>query len=395
MKRATLRARLAGMSIVELMVAMVIGLVGIIVIFQVFSVNEGIRRSTTAGSDEQTSGIVGLTLIERELRHAGFGFNDFDVLGCNMKMFDAMRTPSDIPDFPLTGVSITSNKGTTPDLITVTYGGTSETTAPVELASDMDDEKGRFQLPYFFSFDRSDVLLIAVPNGDGSNKTPCTLRQISTPGSPAEPYLEHLQGSDLRFNKPEGTPVVYPYRSRVYNLGPFPARIQITVVNDSPNPSENNQLIQVNSWAEIADPIPMAEQIVQLKAEYGMDDGKSNGTVVREKYDEGDNIVDEYTSESPKDDDILGWRHVRSVRLALVSRSNAPERSNSGKGCDATPDYSDALDDDTYPVRWARGPDTPKGRPIDVRTTDDWRCYKYKVYETVVPLRNLLWRQAK
>ena len=63
MKRTTLRARLAGMSMVELMVAMVIGLLGVIVIFQVFALNEGVRRSTTAGSDEQTSGILGLTLI--------------------------------------------------------------------------------------------------------------------------------------------------------------------------------------------------------------------------------------------------------------------------------------------------------------------------------------------
>jgi type IV pilus assembly protein PilW len=50
MKRTTLRARLAGMSMVELMVAMVIGLLGVIVIFQVFALNEGVRRSTTSGS---------------------------------------------------------------------------------------------------------------------------------------------------------------------------------------------------------------------------------------------------------------------------------------------------------------------------------------------------------
>jgi type IV pilus assembly protein PilW len=136
----------------------------------------------------------------------------------------------------------------------------------------------------------------------------------------------------------------------------------------------------------------MAEQIVQLKAEYGLDDGVDNGTVVRENFQADDNIVDKYTTDSPKD--AAGWGRVRSVRLALVSRSNAPERSISGNGCDATPDYSAATNDDTYPVRWARGPDAPKGRPIDVRTIADWRCYKYKVYETVVPLRNMLWRQA-
>ena len=105
-----------------------------------------------------------------------------------------------------------------------------------------------------------------------------------------------------------------------------------------------------------------------------------------------DNAVDGFTTTSPTTPE--GWQRVRSVRVALVSRSNAPERPTVGTACDAMPEWSPALDNDTYPVRWARGPDAPLGRPIDVRTTPDWRCFKYKVYETVVPLRNMLWRQA-
>jgi type IV pilus assembly protein PilW len=388
MKRTTLRARLAGMSMVELMVAMVIGLLGVIVIFQVFALNEGVRRSTTAGSDEQTSGILGLTLIERELRHAGFGINDFEIIGCTMQMFDAMRTPSDVPDFPLSGVAITSNADTTPDVITVMYGGVTQTTVPVELSSDMADPTTRFELKYRFGFEMNDVLLVAQQGG-----APCTMRQVTAlPATSAEAYLEHSPGA--RFNKPAGTPLAYGAlaNARVFNLGAFPVRNQITVINDSANPSENNQLVATNVLAEIADPIPMGEQIVHLKAEYGLDDGTNNGTVLRDVYQADDNAVDGFTTTSPTTPE--GWQRVRSVRLALVSRSNAPERPTIGTACDATPEWSPALDNDTYPVRWARGPDAPLGRPIDVRTTPDWRCFKYKVYETVVPLRNMLWRQA-
>ena len=71
-----LHRRVRGLSIVELMVAMVLSLVGTIVIFQVYAVNEDVRRTTIAGSDEQTSGMVALMLLERELRHAGYGLND-------------------------------------------------------------------------------------------------------------------------------------------------------------------------------------------------------------------------------------------------------------------------------------------------------------------------------
>lgn len=386
MKPPIPRARLAGMSLIELMVAMAIGLIGVVVIFQVFAVNEGVRRSTTAGSDEQTSGILGLTLIERELRHAGFGINDFDLVGCTMQMFDAMRTPQIEPDFPLSAVTITANTDTTPDVVTVIYGGVTQTTAPVALSTSMADETSRFELIYRFGFAVNDVLLVGQPG------SPCTLRQITAlPPTSSEAYLLHAPGA--RFNNPVGTPVAYQAAGsnggRVLNLGPFPVRNQITVINNAADPSENNQLVTVNSWGEIADLIPIAEQIVHLKAEYGLDDGIDNGTVVRGVYQANDNVVDKFTTAVPAD-----WSQVRSVRLALVSRSNAPEKPTTGTTCDATPDFSAALNDDTYPVRWARGPDAPLGRPIDVQTGADWRCYKYKVYETVVPLRNMLWRQA-
>jgi hypothetical protein len=29
-----------------------------------------------------------------------------------------------------------------------------------------------------------------------------------------------------------------------------------------------------------------------------------------------------------------------------------------------------------------------------VRNTANWQCFKYRVYETTVPLRNVLWRQS-
>jgi type IV pilus assembly protein PilW len=389
MRSRTLRERLSGMSVVELMVAMAIGLAGVIVIFQVYAVNEGIRRSTTAGSDEQTSGILGLTLIERELRHAGFGINDFDLIGCTMQMYDSQQTPSDVPAFPLTAVAITSNAGSTPDVITVTYGQPTQTTAPVLLSKDMDDPTARLDLIYRFGFSVNDVLLVAQPNA------PCTLRQVtSLPPTNAGAFLNHAGG--VRFNKGSGTPMAYQAlaQARVINLGASPVRNQITVRTGAADPSSNNQLIVTNRWGDNT-ATAVAEQIVQLKAEYGMDDGINNGTVTRATYLADDNMVDRYTTAAPATPQA--WGRVRSVRIAIVSRSNAPEKPNSGTTCDATPAFDPTLNPPAtggYPVRWAYGPDAPKGRPIDVSSDPNWRCYKYKVYETVVPLRNMLWRQA-
>lgn len=384
----------SGLSIVELMVATVVSLIGVLVIFQVFAVNEGVRRTTTSGSDEQTSGLLGLLTIERDLRHAGFGINDPDLIGCNMKTYDAMRTPSAVPDFPLTPVEIVSNAGTTPDVIRVIYGASTQTSAAVKLGDNMDTPIENFKLISRFGFNPGDVVVVGQPT---ASLIDCTLAEITkTPGlieleHGLTSYVIPSTGTNRtpRFNDPAGVPALYKYLAgaKVMNLGPFPVRAEMTVRNAEVDPKDNNQLVWQNVWSQIATAEPIAEQIVHLKAEYGMDDGNNNGTVLRPVYKADDDVVDNYTSVSPAN--AADWAHVRSVRVAIVSRSLTADQPP----CSATPNFNPSVSNDTYPVRWARGPDAPKGRPIDVRTTADWQCYRYRVYETTVPLRNMLWRQ--
>lgn len=395
MRRRTLCKLQRGMSMVELMVAVLISLIGVLVIFQVFAVNEGVRRSTTGGSDEQTSGLLGLMLLERELRHAGFGINDPSLVGCNMRVYDNLRAPAMQPDFPLVPVQLVSNAGSVPDTIRVIYGDVSQTTAAVPISVGTDDPTEPIQLTYRFGFNNGDVVVV------GEEGAHCALREITGPspllagmvdlehGASAYTNAYTKESQTPRFNNPAGTPALYyPPNGKVLNLGPFPVRNEITVVNNDPDPSKNNKLMGQNLWAQPADAAPLAEQIVQLKAEYGMDDGVDNGTVLRASYQAADNIVDNYTTASPATP--AAWRNVLTMRLAIVSRTNIIEKPTVGPGCDATPDWGTAA----YPVVWARGPDAPQGRIIDVRTTPNWRCFKYRVHETTVPLRNMLWRQG-
>jgi type IV pilus assembly protein PilW len=287
-----------------------------------------------------------------------------------------------------------ANVGTTPDVLRVVYGGTSQTTAAVKFGNSMDDTIQPIQLNFRFGFNTGDVVVIGQGDQPGSD---CTLREIT--GLPGLIELQHGTNSYLntvtgesqspRFNDPAGTPMAYKYpNAQVMNLGQFPVRNEFTVVNNDPDPSKNNQLVAQNLWGQMAAFTPVAEQIVHFKAEYGMDDGKDNGTVLRAVFQADDNIVDNFTGTSPVNPDE--WARVRSVRLAIVSRTNIIEKPITGPGCDATPDFGQP----SYPVRWARGPDAPAGRPIDIRTTPNWRCFKYRVYETIVPLRNMLWRQG-
>lgn len=63
----------AGFSLVDVMVGMVIALLGVIIIFQVFSVSEGIKRTTTSGGDALQNGASALFALERLLKEAGYG----------------------------------------------------------------------------------------------------------------------------------------------------------------------------------------------------------------------------------------------------------------------------------------------------------------------------------
>jgi len=86
--KISMQPRASGFSLVEIMVAMVIGLIGILVIFQVFSVSESYRRTATGGGDAQQAGAVALYVLEHEMRQAGWGFNSQNAIGCNVQAYD-------------------------------------------------------------------------------------------------------------------------------------------------------------------------------------------------------------------------------------------------------------------------------------------------------------------
>ena len=65
------RMREAGLSLVEVMVALVVGLITVLVVAQVFSAFEGDKRTTMGASDAQTGGALALYTLRRQLVAAG------------------------------------------------------------------------------------------------------------------------------------------------------------------------------------------------------------------------------------------------------------------------------------------------------------------------------------
>ena len=163
-----------GFSMVELMVAMVISLIGVIIIFQVFETSEGVRRTATSGGDAQQNGAVALYFMERDLRNAGMGVSDTIYAGCNMIGSDSSRTT---PNFPPLGnpmilapAFITAGvDAKTPDQLTVFYGSQNQIANSTTLVANMVLPTSPLAVQTRFAFRPGDL------------KFDPTVRQISDP----------------------------------------------------------------------------------------------------------------------------------------------------------------------------------------------------------------------
>jgi len=383
--RRAQRGRSRGLSLVELLVASAIGIIASLAIFQVFAVFEGQKRTTTSGGEAQTSGALALYTIERDVRQGGYGFNTPDLVGCALQGWEerdqqdqptgTALAPILVPAFyplapTLVPAFITQGVAGATDTIAVAYGNGDALPAPLSiLVGSLGTTDDFVKIVYAnFGYQPGEHVVIA------ESGKPCTLAQISqTPATngdntrldlQAGTYVNPYTGATLptRYNNPAGLGTAYTSNGKVYNVGPTPT-IKVFSV-------QNAQLMSRALGTAAATPI--FDNIVQLQAQYGKDDGVNNGTVVHATYTAGDGIIDNFDEVQPAQ-----WAQVLAVRLAVVARSNLQERPDPDGVCRTT----------TVAPNWAGGAITVADAPAA-----PWQCFRYKVFQTVIPLRNMIWR---
>ena len=374
-----------GFSLVELMVAMTIGLIGMIIFMQVFQASEGIKRTTTSGGDSQQNGVIALYNIEHDLRNAGMGFNDTAFADCRtagtVLGYDSLRTT---PDFAtvanpllLVPAFITAGAGATdPDQIKIFYGSQTIVAAAGLVDKDMTAPLDSILLKNHYGFRSGDLIVLMQP-GSGKN---CSLMEI-TQGyeTSAVGPLQHgttnygvswLGGTPVktpRFNKAAGLGVFYTgsntaNATRVFNLGNLHDLSGTLPVLNTYSISNNTLMVQsdFNIIAGLPATNSIADNIVHMRARYGMADGT-------------------FTATAP-----ANWQQLVSVRVAVVARSTNYERPPPGgtaADCTATP---------AAPL-WSGG---TFNLTATVPTADEWMCYRYRVFETTIPIRNWIWSSS-
>ncbi len=391
-----------GFSMVELMVAMLIGLIGMIIIFQVFEVSEGIKRTTTSGGDAQQNGAVALYVVEHDLRNAGMGFNDVSYAGCKVVAYDSKRAA---PDFTMKLVPVSITPGATakvPDQFTVLYGSGALVANPTVLTTIMADGNSDLLLANTYATRPGDLLVLLWPG----TANDCSLVEVTgQPGStnrfehkPGVSYqlLGTLTNETARFNRPTGLTVAYGgvgsptgNVTRLYNLGNLyePTNRANIPVNNTYAIDASNSLTVTAAFVSKEAPSapltnPVADNIVHMRALYGVDDGVGDASVTIKNGGvnvAGDGLVDRFVDAATFNAlPTPPWQFLIAVRVAIVARSALAEKATgAGGACETTM---------AFPA-WSGG-------TFDLSADPNWQCYRYRVFETTVPLRNWIWKSS-
>lgn len=389
------RRRRHGFSLVELLVSIVVGLLAVMFATKLFANAEQNRQASLGGSAAMQNGMQALFSITKDAAQAGWGLNDPLVGGCDTLFSDARgyqltaTTRGGVAGTitPL-GAAVIESNGADSDRLTLYAGSSITGSGEVGLGAAYTGGDTLQVDRIAFGFAQGDVILV-VPESEVAPVPKCALAQISAP--PA--VVDNIQsfkisaGADYRFNRVAGLGDTYKGGvTRVFNLGPSDALgFHQWSVDGAYLRLRASDLAGAGAQSQ-----PVIDNIVSLKAQYGFD------TISSLSFKPEDGMQVRQWSASMIDADGLAgigsagdYQRIAALRVAVVARSRQPEKPAADGSCAATT---------VLPVVF--GSAAPAGVAavpisVNVAVAGDpigWQCYRYRVFESIVPMRNLAWR---
>ena len=378
-----------GFSLVEIMVGMVIGMLGIIVMMQVFALAEGQKRATTGGGDAQNNGAIALYGVQRDIRQAGWGNSDLKVIGCDV-LLPSTRNAAAPPAVTLNPMApVTINHPGIPagdlntDTLLVVYGNTNGTPQGDGFVA-ANAVATTFQVQTPTSFVVNDWV-IAIARTRPAQPTSCgtIMDRVNCVGIacaaavPSAANVVVATGAAVN-SLLGGTP-----SSTLYNLGQTPKILAYAIRNGNltlcdymtSDCGAAGNTDNATIWA------PIASNIVSLRAQYGRDTTilAAPATVtmdgIVDVYDQTTPTLQTAANVAPAPTTGCGWARISAIRLVLVARSGQYEKDPVTAAAPA----------------WLGTATTP----IDLSANTDWAHYRYKIFQTVVPVRNIAWLGAQ
>jgi type IV pilus assembly protein PilW len=348
-----------GVGLMEVMISIVIGMLLVLVIYQVYEVSEGQKRTITGGSDAQQNASYGLYLMGRDISMGGNG------IASSASVLDTCALLRPIPVLIEAGANDNA-----PDHITILYGGSHTLSTPVQLKQNATGAQPYVVPgPVGFSAHPTDAnkvdVVVAV---EGAT---CTISTVN-PGGIA---VDGTTGFTTITHTPISGPAGATYNAvsaTLVNLGRAGAMGKIAYTVDT-----TTHALRTQSLLPTVGPVnPVINDVVNLKAQYGLDTDADGSIDVWQDATSG-----AWTAASLPTQPLATLQQIRAVRVAIVTRSTQYEKEPIVAG--TPPGVADGK------IGMFCEPAPACAYTMTLRADD--QHYRYRVLETSVPLRNALW----
>jgi type IV pilus assembly protein PilW len=342
----------SGAGLVDVMVGVTIGLFAVLITYVVVARSDRFRQDAQSAGDAQQTGLFILSRLAFDIANAGSGF------AAAAKAMSSCPASASVVD-TLRPVAIVITDGGSDgiaDNVVIRYGVSAAIGAPVPFAATAAaGENFLVQLPFGFAV--GDRVIAVGRNGD------CAATDVTGLNVPAAGFIEIAH-----------TPLTTGFLSSSWllNLGP----------------TKDAQIIRYDVASEVLRttdllggdvPNPLAANVVNLKLQYGIDrdgDGMLDTWVPAKVGPSGDWSAAALLA-APADT----LRRIKAIRLGLIVRSDLLDRAIQSPFAWTMFDC-EASDKSTCP-----------GRLSGVIAASAVGGYRYRIHETVVPLRNQIWNR--
>jgi type IV pilus assembly protein PilW len=377
----------AGFTLIELMVGILVSLICTLAIMAAFAVFEGQKRTTTSGNDAQQNGSFALYSLERQIRTAGSGLvqgNRYGIWGCPITSLSSggslpATAPAPFAAWPkntravsvlISGGGKDANGNALPDIIGVVSGSAAARVFRAPVSSS--PSGASVVLTNSFGIVKGDYLLAPLTSGS------CALALSSTAPDAS---------NSINFDKTNTPATGVQTATNVFDLGPDPtvSLYGVDLLASSPNYNSlvTYDLLQRPVNGQAAAVTPLADGIVMMKALYGIHDGSNPNC-------KDVNCIDKWVAPTAGgawdiaaiSPDTLSAAStlaasnamgaIKAIRVVIVAQSRISQRSQ---------DYVAAKPTLTL--------FTDLAAALQVTITID-PTYRYKIYDTTIPIRNAL-----
>ena len=405
-----------GFSLVELMVGMTLGFIAMVVIVQTLSVFEAHKRTTTGGADAQENGLLALMAIEADIRKAGSGFNHPAAFDCqnffsHYQFVSGTGAPVPVGSFMTVPVLIDNDAANKADTIRVHTGLRFTGSVATQLSGTMDISDATKLLlaverPYDFIGEPpplpaaqipADLIMVVHP--DYLN---CSLMQV-TSNAGGVLSVENRAGKAPEYNPTRAHMIAnnwpgfgtratenYPGGSLIFRVGATNVG-GIKSVSYTVNANNSLEATITSSGAASTSEI-LSSEIVALQAQYGVAANKTDKTITSWENPSGATwstaALTAVTPAAAAAAAITNRQRIKAIRVAVVARSSVRDGALVTSACTE----NNAVN--FGPCSWTDDSAAKPAPAIDLRAAPgdtEWQHYRYKVYQTVIPMRNVLW----